>query len=338
MGLTDSESKLHGQLIKGEQGINLPRLFGYYEGIVARRPELTINNYNLDYSFGRSKPKRFRFMEVATADLAKTDGVLLTRVGIHGEERYSVVAFALAFPEVAAYAKEKRVGLISWVAANPWGLTTWQRYNPEYNRLLKKGEPFTGNDDAIRYQLANGRWVSILNNRPRKVKWEWADRVAKRLPVESQFALDYTRELIGRGMLGEEKTGGGPRIKAVYDGHNDHITENEFEEVVDGLPAEAFYFYSFGQGRHFQKAVRQSEKIVPVVRSRKADSGDGGTAQVNRYGEAIKYQGSWIELMWRLGINYVVALETRQGNELWEDKEIVLIFLKHLIDLVAKGE
>lgn len=339
MGLTDSEDTLHGRLLKGERGIRLSRLYEHYEKVVEERPELTVNNFTLDYSFGgRSTAKEFRFLEVATKDLSKTDNVLLIRAGIHGEERYSAVVLALVFSEVAAYAKEKRVGLITWPAANPWGLEIWQRYNPEYNRLLKRGEPFSGNDDAIRYQLANGRWVSILNNRPRKVKWEWADRVAKRLPVESQFALDYTRELINRGMLGEEKLGSGPRIKAVFDGHNDHIGENEFEEPDDGLPARGCYLYSFGQGQHFQKPFRKAEKIVPVIRSKRIDSGDGGKAYVNRYGEAIKYQGAWTELMWRLGAKYVVALETRDGNEVGEDKEIVLAFLKHLVDLVAKGK
>lgn len=337
MGLSDSENKLVGQLIPGERGINLNRLYGYYGKIAARQPGLEIKNYNLDYSYGKSRARRFRFLEVATADLSKTDGVLLTRVGIHGEERFSVVAFALAFPEVAAYAKEKRVGLISWVAANPWGLSTFQRYNYEYQKLAKKGEPFAGNDDAVRYQQANGRWVGVLNNRPKNVKWEWADKIASRLPVESQFILDYTRELVGRGMLGEEKPGGGPRIKAVLDGHNDHITEDDHEEIADGLPEKCFYYYSFGSGRRYEKIVRATAKFVPVVKSREIDSGDGGRARVNRYGEAIKFQGSWTELLWRLGVHDAVAVEFREGNDKGVDKEVMLVWAKGLIDLIAKG-
>ena len=334
MGLNEKESKLVGQLIPGEERINLGRLYKYYEKVVERQPGLTINNYNLDYTFGRSTPKRFRFMEVMTADLSKTDGILLMRTGIHGEERFSVVAFALAFPEIAAYAKEKRVGIISWVAANPWGLAIWKRYNLEYNTLKKRGEPFDGNDDAIRYQLANGRWVSVLNNRPKNIKWEWADKIVNRLPVESQFILDRTREFVEAGMLGEEKVGGGPRIKAVLDGHNDHVTEDENEEANDGLERECFYDYTF-PGHQHRKMIKKAAVFLPVARSRKIDSGDGGKAWVNRDGEAIKFQGSWAELTWRLGAD-AVALECRQGDNLSDDKEVTRIMAMGLIDSIAE--
>lgn len=338
MGLTDSEIKFSGRLIAGEEGIKLPLLYNYYEKIVNRRHSgLEIKNCNLEYSFGKSTPKRFRFMEVRTADISKIKSILMMRTGIHGEERFSVAAFALAFPEVAAYAKEKRVGLISWVAANPWGLSTWKRYNPEYYKLEERGEPFDGNDDALRYQVDNGRWVSNLNGRrPAEVKWEWADKIMNRLPVETQFMLDRTRDLVEKGLIREGKEDDGPKIRAVLDGHNDHITEDEHEEASDGMPRKCCYTYRFPNGRHYQKIIKKAARFVPVARSREIDSGDGGVARLNNYGEATKFQGSWAELMWRLGVLDCIILECRQGDDLPEDKEATLAWAKGLIDLIAK--
>jgi len=86
---------------------------------------------------------------------AETTGhhrVLIT-AGFHGDETAGPLTLLKHFPEIVAYANERKVGLTVYPSVNPSGFEDLTRYN-------RSGE--CPNNDLLRYQLPDGSWAGEL--------------------------------------------------------------------------------------------------------------------------------------------------------------------------------
>jgi len=78
---------------------------------------------------------------------------LTITAGFHGDEVAGPLTLLEYLPDIAAYARERGVGLRLYPCLNPSGFTDNTRYN-------RSGE--APNNDLLRYEIAPGQWVDEL--------------------------------------------------------------------------------------------------------------------------------------------------------------------------------
>jgi predicted deacylase len=86
---------------------------------------------------------------------AEVDGgrILTITAGFHGDETAGPLTLLEYLPDIAAYARQRGVGLRLYPCLNPSGFHDGTRYN-------RGGE--APNNDLLRYELAPGQWVDEL--------------------------------------------------------------------------------------------------------------------------------------------------------------------------------
>jgi predicted deacylase len=88
---------------------------------------------------------------------------LVITSGFHGEEPAGPLTLLESLPEIAAYARQRDVGLRVYPCINPSGFEDRTRYN-------RSGE--RPNNDFLRYEVAPGQWKGELHDGERFQRWE----------------------------------------------------------------------------------------------------------------------------------------------------------------------
>ncbi|GHG64851.1 hypothetical protein GCM10012319_05600 [Comamonas sp. KCTC 72670] len=158
---------------------------------------------------------------------------LVITSGFHGEEPAGPLTLAEHFPQVAAYALERGVGLRVYPCINPSGFEAGTRYN-------RSGEK--PNNDFLRYEVAPGEWVGELHVERPILRWALYDGGPKETRAIRNELARY------------------PAPAAALDIHQD-----------DYLGGASTYAYTFGDKAAYRPLVEACAKHVSVVRSQKVD-------------------------------------------------------------------
>jgi hypothetical protein len=169
--------------------------------------------------------------------VARTPGrkTLLVTAGFHGDEVAGPLTLLEHFPQIAAHARSRDVGLLVYPCLNPSGFTDGTRYN-------RSGE--SPNNDFLRYETPEGEWLDVLPPGAPFARWE----VHRAGPKET------------RAIVGELETVATP--DAALDIHQDPWLEGKLA-----------YAYTFGDRSAYLPLVAATEVILPVARGRQVDEG-----------------------------------------------------------------
>ena len=277
---------------------------------------IKVDSYKLVYKKGR-----FDFLRLASKDIKPKDNILFITAGIHGEETAGPLTILNHLREIFSYARKNKVKLIIYPLCNPSGFTQMTRYN------IDEDEGELGNNDFLRYEMADGTMKDDIKNSNNYKAWYWSSQISKKLPLETKMM----QRLLKKEPLSQ--------VRAFLDIHQDYISNS----------APAAYHYSFGKLGVYKKIINQIKKVVPLYKNKMIDAGfceiekDGSRSHSidkaelsDKNGFVVRHDGTLPDLFYRLGVPYSLTIETMGATPLDKASKINMIWIKGLIDLIKK--
>ena len=277
----------------------------------------------------KSGEKYYDYCKISSANITESDKILLIRAGIHGDETPGPFAIMERVSEIFDYAHGRGVKLIVFPLDNPSGFEAGTRYNIEGD----SGD--AGNNDFLRYILADGSITDDLGVGSDFKEWKWSSDPALgvKLPAETAALHLELKKLPLNQIVG------------VLDLHADNF-----------INAPYFYQYGFGDTGVYRDIVRKIHAVIPVLANEYIDSGylnkpDYRPEQI-KDGEIVedpfapksdadgfirRHDGTLPDLFYRLGAKYCITVEVTGDVDRNLAEEANLGWIKGLIDLVARG-
>lgn len=272
--------------------------------------------------------KVYDYLKISSQPIDPTDKILLIRAGIHGDEIPGPLTIMERVSEIFDYAHERGVKLIVFPLDNPSGFEARTRYNIEGD----SGD--AGNNDFLRYVLADGSITDDLGTSSDFLEWKWSSDPALgiKLPAETALLHRELKEL----PLGQ--------IAGALDLHADNF-----------INAPYFYQYGFGDTSIYRDIVRKIHLTIPVLANQHVDSGflnkpgyqpeqvkdgkiveDSFTPRSDGEGFIRRHDGTLPDLFYRLGAKYCVTVEVTGDVDRNLAEAANLGWIKGLIDLIAR--
>ncbi|HRY36497.1 MAG TPA: succinylglutamate desuccinylase/aspartoacylase family protein [Candidatus Magasanikbacteria bacterium] len=274
-----------------------------------------LSSYKMVYKNGT-----FPFLRIASREIKSEDPILFITAGIHGEETAGPLTILNQLGEIFRYAKKNKIKLIIYPLCNPSGFSQMTRYN------IDESEGDLGNNDFLRYEMADGTFLDDIKNSNNYKAWHWSSDISKNLPLETKT---MHRLLKKEPLL---------QVKALLDIHQDYIS--------DSIPAA--YHYSFGKLSVYSKIINGVKNIVPLYKNKLIDAGfcevdtNGDRSQClekammsDKNGFIVRHDGTLPDLFYRFGVPYSVTIETMGSTSLQEAMKVNMIWIKGLIDLIT---
>lgn len=283
------------------------------------RQDIKIEKYKLKYKNGK-----FDFLKILSKKIGPKDRIVLISAGFHGEEKAGSLTILKYANEIIEYIHKNNLKVIIYPLINPSGFEKGKRFN------IDNDEGSAGNNDFLRYELANGDVIDDLGQKRKFKRWYWSsDFPAAQLPKETK--------LLHRLLRSDSFF----RIVAAIDLHQDYITGN--------IPSAA-YHYSFGKLGVYKNIIKKIEKILPLLKNKKINAGFenpqnnplwktpvGEGIKSNNQGFIVRHDGSITDLMHRIGVKYSIAVETTGKTPLSVARQVNLIWIFGIVDLVKSG-
>jgi hypothetical protein len=255
--------------------------------------------------------KIYDSVRIISKDIKPDDKIIFIRAGVHGEEIAGPMTMALHINEIIDYAHKNKIKVIIYPLVNPSGFEFGRRYN------VLDYVADEGTDDMMRYQLDDGSLSGELAEGQKFIHWYFSD--------DERVGADLTEE--AKLMHKELKTLPVWQIGAMVDLHQDYITP-------DVRPAA--YHYGFGDLSRYVPIVKKIEQLVPVLRNVSIDAGYDTPCRSDDLGFIVRHDGSLLDVMHRMKVGHCITVETMGITPLKIADKINMIWIKGLIDLVAK--
>ena len=282
---------------------------GYYEELkklAAGRRDIRIKRHRLKHGSAGCD-----FYRIVSRSAKPNNRFMLIRAGIHGDEVAGPLTIIRYFNHIFDYAHKRGVNLIVYPLGNPAGYDARQRYNTD------EGEGSGANNDFVRYELENGNRVDDIRRGAKIKRWYWSSdsRLHLNLPAETRLM----HHLLQRDPL--------ENIVAALDLHQDNISR---------IDRAAAYHYAFGDLSVYGRTVDAIRKTVPVLPHRMVSAGQTSGMRTDRQGFIVRHDGTLGDLLYRLGVAYPVTAETTGKTPIDTACRVNWLWIKGLIDLVAK--
>lgn len=278
------------------------KLFKSLEG----RKDIVLKRDRLHYKNGD-----FDFLKISSKDICPRDKVIMICAGIHGEEVSGPLTILKYINKIVDYAHKNGLKLIIYPLVNPSGFERRSRYN------IDGDDGDFGNSDFLRYELENGKMIDDLKGGGDFKKWYWSSdkKIKARLPLETKLLHRLLKQDPLRQVVG------------AIDLHQDYITPIK-------LPAA--YHYSYGSLDAYNNIIKKLQEILPILKNKNIGAGyDGDALKSDKKGFIVRYDGSWPDLMQRLGTKYCITAETTGKTPINIACKINLIWIFGIIDLAA---
>lgn len=268
----------------------------------------SIASYNLSYAGGK-----FEFLKIASKRIARSDKVIIIRAGVHGDEIAGPMTILRHIKDMFDVARKRGLKLILYPLTNPSGFQAGKRYN------IDGDEGEAGNNDFMRYEMADGSLQDDLVKKDKFKKWHWSSdkKLKVRLPKETELMHRLLKQDVKRY-----------RIVATIDLHQDRITP---------VAGPAAYFYAFGDLRRYRPIVKKIEKLLPILKNTKINAGfskaNGVTS--NASGFIVRHDGSFSDLFYRLGVLHNLTVETTGKTPLLTAERVNLLWIHEIMKLTA---
>jgi len=290
---------------------------------IKRRDDVVMESFDLHYHRGP-----FKFIRIASKNIKPDDRIIFIRAAIHGEEISGPLALLSYFNDIVNYIHENGLKFIMWPIANPSGFQYGIRENIDYDN----GEGW--NDDFVRYKLLSGKYTYDVRKQVKYSDWFWSS--------DKRFKAVMPKEtVLMHKLLRKEPY---DQVVACLDIHQDYLESNA---------PPAAYHYSFGKVKlkKYSKIINNIKSLIPIYKNDYINSGYGmvyskggklfakvsaDAMKTNKDGFIIRYDGSWPDLMNHLGVRYCIVTETFGTTPLHLAKQVNLIWIYGLVDIVKK--
>lgn len=237
--------------------------------------------------------------------------ILLVTAGIHGEEIAGPMTFHHRFAEIAEAAAACGLQLVCYPLVNPSGFARGNRYGDDCAP--------DGNNDFLRYRLADGRWVWDLPPDAAVMEWRWSSdaRFGLRLPPETAAMHERLRQ--------EDW----PRVAAAIDLHQDFLSSDQ---------APGAYHYAYGDLARYAPIVEEVGRIVPIAADRPfhvTPDAPGGAMRTDARGFIVRHDGSLSDLWHRLGVPHALTVETLGATPIEDAIRVNLAWIRGVSALAA---
>ena len=257
------------------------------------------------------KNGKFEFLRIASKQILKQDKIILITAGFHGDEKAGPLSILKYANEIIDYAHKNGLKIIIYPLINPSGFEKNTRYN------IDKDRGDAGNNDFIRYELRNGKIVDDLGASKNFKRWYWSSdkKFRNKMPKETQL----THRLLKAEPL--------KQISAVIDLHQDHVSKIK-------LPFA--YQYSFENSALYNKIVSKIFKFLPILKNKDMSAGFSSTVEIksNKNGFINRHDGSITDLLYRMGINNSIAIETTGATPMNKAMLVNLNWIMEIINLI----
>ena len=277
--------------------------------------------------------KEYPYIKVFSASILATDKIMIIRAGLHGDEAGGLLTLMKHVGDIFSYAHARGVKLVVFPLDNPSGFSAGTRYNIEGDN----GD--FGNNDFLRYELADGRVAGDLGARNEYKEWKWS--------TDPKFNAHLPQETLA--LRAELKRLPLEQIAGALDLHSDNF-----------IVIPATYQYGFGDFSVYKDIVAKVRSIISqaggrLLANENVDSDQfslpGFTSEIIHNGRTIidsfvpwsdsqgfivRHDGSFSDLFYRLGVKYSVTVEITKVTPERVADEINLAWIQGIIDLIIK--
>lgn len=285
---------------------------------VDARGDLVMEHFPLRYA---GSDQKYEFVRITSENFRtafRPEKWLLITAGFHGNEKAGPLTILAKFDEIVEEAHSRGIGLVIYPLINPAGFDSDQRYGPD-----GRGRANCGNNDFIRYVLADGRIVDDLGDKRDDVRFvSW--HPIKMFPndprpaetVRLHACVDYDLKQYGL-------------FAGSVDLHQDRF-----------LSGPAAYHYALGDRLPFYadivKGVEAS--VGRIFRNMVVDSGESSPAMSDELGCVERHDGSISDYLHRLGVQHTVVVETTGDTPTFTAFDANMIWIRGILGLIAAGK
>lgn len=256
------------------------------------RTDIRLTWHTLRY--GKHGHVRYRFLRIASRDIARDDKILLITTGMHGDEAAGPLFVLRRINWILDTAHRAGVKVIIYPLMNPSGFEFRTKYN-----LLGDARLDRGNNDFLVYRKRNGELVYDLGSRKNAERSFWSSdkRLHLRLPTETKLM---------HRLLKNDFWSFPGQIAGALDLHEGQDDDDFTLKVPPGA-----FCYAFAK-HPFRDIFRQVERSgIRVLRNRRVSDGfermsDGLTLthvmKTDDDGRIRDYDGSLTDLLRRLDV------------------------------------
>ena len=284
------------------------------------------NDLKIQTDFLKYKNGGFPFWRISSAKISRKDKIIMLCAGVHGDEIAGPLTFYHHLDKIVDLIHGNGFKVIIYPLRNPSGFEKGLRYNIDND----KGD--AGNNDFIRYELANGAIVDDLKDKNVFKKWYWASdkRLKTKLPLETRLF----HRLLKKDLKYD--------IVACLDLHQDVITPNA---------KPAAYNYAFGNTAIYKPIAKEIGKIVPIWKNKLIGAGfntvitEKGAVQQkvprselmksDKLGFVERFDGTLGDLMQRMGVPHSITVETTGATPLQDAMDVNLIWISGIVDILG---
>jgi hypothetical protein len=332
-----------------------------HEMIVKKASQLgmTIRSLTLKYNVNGHNGGKEHIMKYPLIRLdrfSKNQDILFLVSGFHGYEKAGPLTFANHLEDIVAMSEKKGIGLIMVPIVNPTGFELGRRYNivtpdeagNQYDGV--KPQNFGPNNDFIRYLVKHHKLVDDLRNRRAHTGWLYSNdpSIVENLPHETIKMHQLIKKIPRR------------QIKGILDIHQDMYAEEMLSQLKDGKFSDMrwTYAYIYSNKKLYLPIMQEAAKVVPYLSNSFIDTGykkitrldENGTKKVetvvnekdkvysDSHGFVYRHDGSITDLMYRLKVPYVVALETSGKTPIEEADKVNMIWIEGMMDLMQQNQ
>ena len=108
------------------------------------------------------------------------------------------------------------------------------------------------------------------------------------------------------------------------------------QDTISRIDRAAAYHYAFGDLSVYGRIVEAIHKTVPVLAHKVISAGQNSGMRTDREGFIVRHDGTFNELLYRLGVAYPVTAETTGKTPIDTACRVNWLWIKGLIDLAAK--
>ncbi|WP_419656687.1 putative fusion protein (N:peptidase-C:desuccinylase) [Desulfosarcina variabilis str. Montpellier] len=292
--------------IRDEQYRKTAGYYGELKKLAAGRHDIQVKRHRLE-----QRDAGFDFYRIISRGAKPNDRFMLIRAGIHGDEVAGPLTIIRYFNRIFDYAHKRGVKLIVYPLGNPAGYDARQRYNTD------NGEESGANNDFVRYELDSGNRVDDIRRGAKFKRWYWSSDSRLHLNLPAETGLMH--HLLRRDPL--------ENIVAALDLHQDNISRTDMA---------AAYHYAFGDLPVYGRIVEAIRKTVPILSHKVIRAGQASGMRTDKDGFIVRHDGTLGDLLYRLGVAYPVTAETTGNTPIDLACQVNWLWIKGLIDLVAK--
>ncbi len=294
-----------------------------YRAFIEKIKEKLPRNYRLQRYGTVKEKKKYTLYKIQPHKLSRKK-ILLITTGFHGEEPAGPFTIQDKIAAIINHAIERDVQLIIYPCINPSG---WE-HNKRYN-LSSEGP----NNYFLYYQLESKKFSPEVPYRAKFERYIEIDKtkLKKQMPKESILLIkDLKKVLINK------------RLNAILDIHQDDETPKNTHYVIITGKKRKVYRKIMKKIEKYAKILKNSplnpscKNVYGIKSPKELQKKIQKAYQLDKHGIITIHDGTVTDFLYRKGTKHAITIETDIKMSPKTAQKINLLWIKELIDLIAR--